>query len=287
MAMTADMDLYDPYNGLKDLKSRLINTVGTASERFDEDALRMLRAVRFMSQLNFKLTSETEKAVAEHAGMLRYIAVERITAELRKLYRGINVQSAKDVIAKTDMLSYLPFFQSIDKEQYIQSRALSLEQEAVVHIYRDSALQKHLGTLKLANRQKTVIKESLKAIEALENGMNTKLLAYRYEEDILIGVNDIIKLNALVSADLEVHLEAAIDARPQLALKNRSELAADGNTLMTALNAKGGPWLRECLNAIEEEVLLGNLINNEKEIVNWVNLHVKNEDGNIVFNDGR
>lgn len=287
MAMTADMDLYDPYNGLKDLKSRLINTVGTASERFDEDALRMLRAVRFMSQLNFKLTSETEKAVAEHAGMLRYIAVERITAELRKLYRGINVQSAKDVIAKTDMLSYLPFFQSIDKEQYIQSRALSLEQEAVVHIYRDSALEKHLGTLKLANRQKTVIKESLKAIEALENGMNTKLLAYRYEEDILIGVNDIIKLNALVSADLEVHLEAAIDARPQLALKNRSELAADGNTLMTALNAKGGPWLRECLNAIEEEVLLGNLINNEKEIVNWVNLHVKNEDGNIVFNDGR
>src|SRR5699024_2828559 len=80
----------------------------------------------------------------EHAGMLRYIAVERITAELRKLYRGINVQSAKDVIAKTDMLSYLPFFQYIDKEQYIQSRALSLEQEAVVHIYRDSALEKHL-----------------------------------------------------------------------------------------------------------------------------------------------
>ena len=56
---------------------------------------------------------------------------------------------------------------------------------------------------------------------------------------------------------------------------------------MAGLNARGGPWLRECLDMIEREVLLGNLNNNEAEIINWVKSHVKNEDGNIVFTDGR
>lgn len=287
MAMTADMELYDPYDGITDLDSRMINTVGAAADRFGEDALRMLRAVRFMSQLDFKLADDAKAAISLHAEMLNYVAVERITAELEKLYRGSNVQSAKDMMAATSLKAYLPFFKHIDKEQYIKSSAESLEQEIVIHIYKHSELSAHLSALKLSNRQKTIIKQLLKLLEDLKNGINIKLIAYRYEMDILTGVNVIINSNELLSANHKESLQSAIDAKAQLVIQNRNALAVNGNALMTALNARGGPWLRKCLDTIEQEVLLGNIENNESEIINWVKSHVKNEDGNIVFTDGR
>ena len=287
MAMTADMELYDPYDGIRDLDSRMINTVGTAADRFGEDALRMLRAVRFMSQLDFNLADDAKDAISLHAEMLDYVAVERITAELEKLYRGINVKSAKDMIERTGLKSHMPFFKHIDKEQYIKSSAQSLEQEAVIHIYNNSELSGHLSALKLSNRQKTTIKQSLKLLDDLKSDMHIKLVAYRYETDILTGVNAIINSNELLSTNHKEHLQSAIDAEPRLVIQNRNELAVDGNALMTALNARGGPWLRECLDTIEREVLLENIKNNESEIINWVNSHVENEDGNIVFTDRR
>lgn len=286
MAMTADMELYDPYDGITDLEARIINTVGTASDRFGEDALRMLRAVRFMSQLDFELANDAKEAISLHAGMLDYVAVERITAELEKLYRGINVNSAKDMIAATGLKSHMPFFKHIDKVQYLKSRAQSLEEEAVIHIYNDS-LSAHLSELKLSNRQKMTIKQSLKLLEDLKNEINIKLIAYRYETDILTSVNVIINNNELLSANHKEQLQSAIDMEPHLVIHNRNELAVNGNALMTALNARGGPWLSVCLDTIEQEVLLENIENNESEIINWVNSHVKNEDGNIVFTDGR
>ncbi|WP_213810348.1 CCA tRNA nucleotidyltransferase [Jeotgalicoccus sp. WY2] len=285
MAMTADMKLYDPYDGT-DLKARIINTVGTASDRFGEDALRMLRAVRFMSQLDFELADGAKEAISQHAGRLDYVAVERITAELEKLYRGINVNSAKDMIAATGLKSHMPFFKHIDKVQYLKSRAQSLEEEAVIHIYNDS-LSAHLSELKLSNRQKMTIKQSLKLLEDLKNEINIKLIAYRYETDILTSVNVIINNNELLSANHKEQLQSAIDMEPHLVIHNRNELAVNGNALMTALNARGGPWLSVCLDTIEQEVLLENIENNESEIINWVNSHVTNEDGNIVFTDGR
>ncbi|CAD2073575.1 CCA-adding enzyme [Jeotgalicoccus coquinae] len=287
MAMTSAMELYDPHNGIKDLNNKLINTVGIAKERFDEDALRMLRAVRFMSQLDFELSLDAQKAIKEHAAALDYVAVERITAELEKLYRGINVKSAKEMIAQTGLLKYMPFFKHIDRDRYVNSAAESLGQEAAVHIYKDSGLKEHLSKLKLSNRQKAEIKASLQVIGALTEQTNEKLIAYRFETDILNSVNDIIRLNELLDTEHIELLEKAVSAQPDLILKNRSDLDINGNSLMSGLNARGGPWLRECLDMIEQEVLLGNLINNEAEIINWVKSHVKNEDGNIVFTDGR
>lgn len=287
MAMTADMELYDPYDGITDLKARMINTVGFAADRFGEDALRMLRAVRFMSQLDFKLADDAQDAIRLHADMLDYVAVERITAELEKLYRGINVKSAKDMISATGLKSHMPFFKHVDKVHYLKSHAQSLEEEAVIHIYNDSGLIAHLGTLKLSNRQKTTVKQSLKLLEDLKNDMNIKLIAYHYETNILSGVNAIINSNELLSVNHKLQLQSAVDIKPHLVIQNRNELAVNGTALMTALNAPGGPWLRRCLDTIEQEVLLENIKNNEAEIINWVNLHVKNEDGNIVFTDGR
>lgn len=85
MAYNEKDGLQDPFFGVQDLERGLIRCVGIAEERFDEDALRILRALRFASQLNFEIEDETKKAMEKKRGFLTKISVERIQVELTKL----------------------------------------------------------------------------------------------------------------------------------------------------------------------------------------------------------
>ncbi len=75
----------DLFGGMEDLKNGLIRCVGRAEERFTEDALRILRAIRFSAQLDFTIEADTLKAVKDKAGLLTNISAERIRTELMKL----------------------------------------------------------------------------------------------------------------------------------------------------------------------------------------------------------
>ena len=85
MAYNDDVRLVDAFGGMQDLNHHLIRCVGNPVERFTEDALRILRAVRFSAQLNFPIEPETAEAVRKLAPNLRNISAERIQAELVKL----------------------------------------------------------------------------------------------------------------------------------------------------------------------------------------------------------
>lgn len=85
MAYNEAEGLIDAFDGMKDLKNRRIRCVGEPKERFTEDALRILRAVRFSAQLNFEIEKNTRAAIAEFADSLTRISAERIQTELVKL----------------------------------------------------------------------------------------------------------------------------------------------------------------------------------------------------------
>ena len=85
MAYNEQAGLVDIFGGLKDIKSRMIRCVGNAGERFDEDALRILRAVRFSAQLGFDIDEQTCEAMTSKADHLKNISAERIQTELVKL----------------------------------------------------------------------------------------------------------------------------------------------------------------------------------------------------------
>lgn len=76
---------FDPYKGQKDIKDKIIRSVGDASERFAEDALRMFRAIRFSAELGFTLNKTTEEAISQNAGLLEHVSMERIRDEFMKL----------------------------------------------------------------------------------------------------------------------------------------------------------------------------------------------------------
>ena len=85
MAYNEEQGLVDLFGGIQDLTDRIIRCVGNPAERFDEDALRMLRAVRFAGQLNFKIEENTKAAIEAQHTFLKDVSAERIQTELMKL----------------------------------------------------------------------------------------------------------------------------------------------------------------------------------------------------------
>jgi len=98
-AMGCDLNggIVDPFGGIEDIKTGLIRAVGEPSKRFEEDALRIMRGLRFAAVLGFEIEPETEAAMFEKKELLTEISVERIFAEFRKLVCG---QAAGDVVRK-------------------------------------------------------------------------------------------------------------------------------------------------------------------------------------------
>lgn len=85
MAYNDDTGVVDLYGGTQDLEQGIIRCVGEADDRFDEDALRIMRAVRFAAQLGFEIEDKTREAAAKHAPELAKVSSERIETELTKL----------------------------------------------------------------------------------------------------------------------------------------------------------------------------------------------------------
>ena len=88
--MNFNQDITDIYNGREDMKNHIVKCIENPDRRFDEDALRILRALRFASQLDFKIEKNTSDSIHKNAENLKNISAERINAELEKLIAGKN-----------------------------------------------------------------------------------------------------------------------------------------------------------------------------------------------------
>lgn len=109
-----DFYLVDFFGGLKDINLKIIRAVGEPVDRFKEDALRMMRAIRFSAQLGFELEPKTERGILKMAGSLKFIAKERIRDELVKILQaGRAVNSSEPAykgflyLQKTKLLQYI------------------------------------------------------------------------------------------------------------------------------------------------------------------------------------
>lgn len=100
-------NLVDPYGGVRDISKKIIRTVGDPNERFTEDALRLMRAVRFSAQLDFQIDEKTKDAIRFHAGLLEAIAKERVRDELTKLVMTDRASQGIIAMEDTGLLQYV------------------------------------------------------------------------------------------------------------------------------------------------------------------------------------
>lgn len=99
--------LMDPYNGQDDLKNKLIRAVGDPKKRFGEDALRLMRAVRFSSQMGFLIEDKTRESIKENAKLIEKISAERIRDEPFKIIGSDNPAEGILFLRSTNLLDYI------------------------------------------------------------------------------------------------------------------------------------------------------------------------------------
>lgn len=105
LAYNKSFGLIDYFNGINDISKKLIRCVGDADKRFKEDALRMLRAIRFSCQLNFKIEEATLNAIIKNSKLINNISRERIRDELCKILTSNNASEGINTLQKSGLLA--------------------------------------------------------------------------------------------------------------------------------------------------------------------------------------
>lgn len=100
-------EIKDLFGGRKDIKAKIIRAVGEPVDRFKEDALRMMRAVRFTSQLDFSMEDKTKRGITKMAGSLKFISQERIRDELVKILKSNKPSEGILLLHETKLLQYI------------------------------------------------------------------------------------------------------------------------------------------------------------------------------------
>lgn len=281
IAMDTAYKLYDYFDGQQDINNRIIRTVGIAEERFQEDALRMIRCLRFQSQLSFDIAMETFEAMRTQMADIKFLSIERIVIELTKLMRGINVEESFNHLKSLKAFNYMPYFEQLDMNQINVTEPIDLELLiAIVSVKFD--INYSLKPLKLSNRQVKDINQYIQIMNALPSIITKeqlKMFVYDYDTNLIKNVMvaaDVLKANDIQGHEpLIVNLQTIDETLHRLPMHNRKDMMVNGDVLMAHLNAKSGPWLKDVLRQIEIAIVTGKVSNEETEILKWVDNHVK------------
>ncbi|TKC19694.1 CCA tRNA nucleotidyltransferase [Robertmurraya kyonggiensis] len=277
IAMNKDGEIIDPFDGREALQNKVIQTVGDASERFHEDALRMMRAVRFVSQLSFSIDNNTFLALKEHGKLLSLIAVERITTEFEKLLMGQDYQQAIRLLIETEIYQFLPGLSRHQEELYAFQQ---------IHLERGFSIEEHwimlLHHLKLPSAEVESFmrgwKQPVKKIRSVQKGLSCLykrmthdwVIEELYRAQIELAVSTQKLFNVLMKKDLAHGLKQLEEQWEALPIKERSELAITGQDLMDWYEQKGGPWIEESLRKIEIAVIKREIRNGKESIRKWL-----------------
>lgn len=263
IAMRKDGSFVDYYGGQRDIKAGVIRAVGEAKVRFAEDALRMLRAVRFSAQLGFSIEAATLQAMQEKAPDIAWVAKERMKAELDKLWIGKDVYNGIKKLEESGLVSYLQGDFQVD-----HWRGFTAENATCGWAYfalgQKENWQEVLRTYRLSNKEMAFVKAVLSALHALQNGW-TSMDYFTYSLEELETAHYFAQLKELVT----ISQHSIREVQAKLPIRNRQELVVNGMDLLQWSEQKRGPWLKEALQMILTAVVNGELMNERNHIKDW------------------
>ncbi|MEB2301002.1 CCA tRNA nucleotidyltransferase [Lysinibacillus xylanilyticus] len=265
IAMRRDGSYIDFYGGRQDIEAGVIRAVGDAQKRFSEDALRMLRAVRFSAQLGFLIEAETLQAMQDKADTISWIAKERIKAELDKLWVGQHVFNGIKKLEESSLVNYLSgTFQADDWCEFnTQDKLLGWAYFAVL---QGDHWREVLGDYRLSNKETAFVKAVLAALKALKNGW-TNMDYFSHSQQELETACYFAELRQL---DVQRPQQSIYAIQTNLPIRHKQELIVKGTDLIKWSGKKGGPWVKESLQAVLEAVVNGELQNDRQQIKNWI-----------------
>ena len=270
----------DPFDGRKDIHSKLIRCVGDASERFNEDALRMVRAVRFVATLGFRVDEKILDCVSELRQKLSAVSIERINEETRKLLLGANPEVLM-LAAQTGLLPYMliggdlntenlpDVIQQIKKSPMDYPMRFALLLGGICKNYHDVLQGSKLASalIKTAQAYLTYLHKPIKCdkyeIKKILREVPMGLF------DNLLTLKEVVAPNVSMKAVRSLTNEI-IEAGECYTLKN---LAVKGEDLI-ALGIKPGQEIGQLLEKMLDQVMRDPEVNNKDKLLSLV-FHTK------------
>ncbi|QSQ26537.1 CCA tRNA nucleotidyltransferase [Pyxidicoccus parkwayensis] len=269
-----DRELVDPFGGQTDLQAHVIRCVGSAQERFSEDGLRPLRAVRFAAVLGFTLESATRDAIPATLGVFRKVALERVREELVKTLMSPRATFGMELLADTGLLDvFLPEVARANAEAARLARTAAQGSPVIVEVRMaalladlvDRTRAREIGLrLKFPNKTAdhvALLVEHAKLEEHVADADPAlrRMLA-KLGLALLPHLIDVARARISARApdrvsELEAlfdRLEALADAKPPLSAK---ELALTGGDIMATLGVGPSPIVGEATRFLMDSVL--------------------------------
>lgn len=281
LAVGIDGEVIDLFDGLADLRNKILRAVGNPHERFHEDALRMMRALRFVSQLGFTMEPQTFEAIREYHSLLAKISVERINVEFVKLMMGPFREAGLRSFVESECYIYCPglreYGESLLAFADLKGPAIPTERQAWALLMSrlkltSEDIRKFMKEWKCSNQ---LTKEVIQMVPALEFR-----LAYEWDNWSLYQLGRELALSVeylLQYFDHEPNLEKVRLLYQNLPMHSLKDMALKGNDLMAHFDYPRGAWISSALHALEKEVVEGRLKNNSESLLAFAKIFLEKE----------
>lgn len=243
ICMNADGKIFDYYDGKSDLDSKIIRVIGDTQTKLSEDPLRMLRAIRFSSLLDFKLTEDIEEFIIKNKELIKTISFDRKKIELDKILASKNCIVGLEMIKKYDLFD-----------------VLEIKYDKIIFVPDLIGLWAQIDFSKNYNFNKTML-DNIKSIRnIIKKGVIDSKILLKYDLYICLVAGEILgypkeEINQMYQ-DLVIH--------------KTSDLKISNKEIMNLLNIEGSPKVKEIYNDILEKVLNKKLKNNKRIIKKYI-----------------
>ena len=274
MAFGLDGEIVDPFGGKSDIKSRVIRTVGSAEERFSEDGLRILRAIRFASVLRFTIERETKEAIHKLSRMLDKVSFERVFSEMSKIILSekpsVQFREFKDVFSRVapEFAEIKDFEHTLETLDRVEPE-LALRFTALLHTLGEEQADSILRKLKSDG---VTIQKVTKLIRFFGTDIDSSKVAIKKLMSEM-GESDFFSLIKLKIAD-EPEKTAELEKAKQIAEKviadkecfKLKDMAVKGDDLIK-LGIAMGPEIGKTLNMLLDKVISEEIANDKDSLM--------------------
>ncbi|HEL1893655.1 TPA: CCA tRNA nucleotidyltransferase [Streptococcus suis] len=280
-ALDEDAQIVDLFDGMTDLENRTLRAVGIPAERFNEDALRIMRGFRFAATLDFEIEPTTFTAMVETAPLLEKISVERSFIEFDKLLMADFWRKGLRAMIDSKAYNFLPDL--VGKGEQLARMLSSLAEDfrfstseqawALLFVCLGiDNIKSFLKKWKTSNDFQRSVVKLVEIYQLRQAGPVTKQICFKYGKEFLYLVEELRQAQGLVT-DF-----AAIDKIDQaLSIHDKHEIVVNGGRLMQVFDLKPGPVLGNLLKEVEFQIVEGQLENEEQAIMTFVKGILENE----------
>ena len=270
LAIGIDDQLMDFFDGIGDLERQCIRCVGDAKERFNEDALRMFRAVRFVGQLGFQIEEETKNAISLLKMNLSKVAVERMKVEFEKMIQSSYRKDALKLFVETGLYQACPLFDG--KENILLKLAeFPLKEMSVLQAWilfvdelnlSDKEVTHLLKSWKSSNEQIRDVLVGYKTYRARKKEEWNFFLAYACPYEVGCEVEQL-----LIARGNSTSMEGLEATYQSLPICSMNDIQLNGHDIIRILKLdKKGPIIGRVLKTVEK-MILEQSIQNDAEIL--------------------